>query len=173
MTVLCEVEAVLNSRPLLTYLYSEDVEEPLTPSHLLIGKRLLTLPNIYLNSEVPGSSQESVTKRAKYRQSMADHVWRRWRKEYLLELREHSEHHRLVTRKLNVEPIKIGDIAVVHEDNVRRNLWRLGRIESLIYGRGRVVRGAAVELGERNRRSTGRTTSWETLSSRSELNSEQ
>ena len=35
-TILVEVEAVLNSRP-LTYLYSDDVEEPLTPSHLVIG----------------------------------------------------------------------------------------------------------------------------------------
>ena len=42
-TIFAEVEAVLNSRP-LTYLYSDDVEEPLTPSHLVIGRRLLTLP---------------------------------------------------------------------------------------------------------------------------------
>ena len=42
-TILVEVEAVLNSRP-LTYLYSDDVEEPLTPWHIVIGQRLLTLP---------------------------------------------------------------------------------------------------------------------------------
>ena len=42
-TILVEVEAVLNSRP-LTYLHSDDVEEPLTPWHLVIGQRLLTLP---------------------------------------------------------------------------------------------------------------------------------
>ena len=44
LTLFTEVEAVLNSRP-LTYISSEDVEEPLTPSHLLIGYRILTLPN--------------------------------------------------------------------------------------------------------------------------------
>ena len=37
-TVMTEVEAVLNSRP-LTYVYSEDIETPLTPSHLVMGKR--------------------------------------------------------------------------------------------------------------------------------------
>ena len=42
-TILVEVEAVLNSRP-LTYLHSDDVEELLTPWHLVIGQRLLTLP---------------------------------------------------------------------------------------------------------------------------------
>ena len=42
-TVPVEVDAVLNSRP-LTYPYCDDVEEPLTPSHLTIGRRLLGLP---------------------------------------------------------------------------------------------------------------------------------
>ena len=44
LTLITEVEAVHNSRP-LTYVSSEDVEEPLTPSHLLIGYRILTLPD--------------------------------------------------------------------------------------------------------------------------------
>lgn len=35
LTLVTEVEAVLNSRP-LTYVTAEDVEEPLTPSHLLV-----------------------------------------------------------------------------------------------------------------------------------------
>ena len=52
MTVLTEVEAVLNSRP-LTYVYAEDVEEPLTPSHLLIGEILLTLRDTQQSNEVP------------------------------------------------------------------------------------------------------------------------
>ena len=43
LTLLCEVEAVLNSRP-ITYVYCEDVETPLTPSHLVLGKHLLTFP---------------------------------------------------------------------------------------------------------------------------------
>ena len=40
-TVMSKVEAVVNSRP-LTYVYSEDIETPLTPSHLVMGKCLLT-----------------------------------------------------------------------------------------------------------------------------------
>ncbi|XP_068728837.1 uncharacterized protein [Montipora capricornis] len=39
LTVLTEVQGVLNSRP-LTYVYGDDIEEPLTPSHLMIGRRL-------------------------------------------------------------------------------------------------------------------------------------
>ena len=43
LTLVIEVEAVLNSHP-LSYVSSEDVEEPLTPSHLLMGFRVMTLP---------------------------------------------------------------------------------------------------------------------------------
>ena len=41
--MLAEIEAVLNSRP-LSYVPSEDIEEPITPSHLFVGRRILYLP---------------------------------------------------------------------------------------------------------------------------------
>ena len=40
--MLCEIEIVVNSRP-LTYLY-EEADEALTPSHLAIGRSLLNEP---------------------------------------------------------------------------------------------------------------------------------
>ena len=43
-TALVEVKAILNSHP-LTYVSFDDSEEPLTPSHLLVGCRLLSLPD--------------------------------------------------------------------------------------------------------------------------------
>ena len=44
-TILIEVEAVFNSRP-LTYRYVDiNDASPLTPSHFLCGHRLLTLPD--------------------------------------------------------------------------------------------------------------------------------
>ena len=42
LTLVVETEAVLNSRP-LSYVSSDDLEKPLTPSHLLIGYRVLSL----------------------------------------------------------------------------------------------------------------------------------
>lgn len=44
LTVVIEVEMILNCRP-LSFVSSEDFEEPLTPSHLLCGRRLMSLPD--------------------------------------------------------------------------------------------------------------------------------
>ena len=44
LTVVIEVEMILNCRP-LSFVSSEDFEEPLTPSHLLCGRRMMSLPD--------------------------------------------------------------------------------------------------------------------------------
>ena len=44
LILVVETEAVLNSRP-LSYISSDDLEEPLTPSHMLISYRVLSLPD--------------------------------------------------------------------------------------------------------------------------------
>lgn len=50
LTAIAEVELVLNSRP-LTYVSAEDLEEPLTPSHLMYGRRIMSLPDHLINEE--------------------------------------------------------------------------------------------------------------------------
>jgi len=59
LTVLTEVECILNSRP-LTYLYPDDLEEPLTPSHLISGRRLLSLPDTTRSGADNSSTGETV-----------------------------------------------------------------------------------------------------------------
>ena len=43
VSTVAEIESIINSRP-LSYISAEDTEEPLTPSHLFIGRRVLNLP---------------------------------------------------------------------------------------------------------------------------------
>ena len=51
-TVTTEVEAAVNSRP-MTYLYSDIGDgNPLTPSHFLVGHRLLALPDLLRETDV-------------------------------------------------------------------------------------------------------------------------
>ena len=56
LTVVVKIECVLNSRP-LTYVSSEDTEEPLTSSHLLTGRRLLSLPDKFAVTEEESTNQ--------------------------------------------------------------------------------------------------------------------
>ena len=54
LTVPTEVECILNPRP-LTYLYPDDLEEP---SHLISGRRLLSLPDTTRSGADNSSTRE-------------------------------------------------------------------------------------------------------------------
>ena len=80
LTVVVEAEAILNSRP-LSYVSTEDLEEPLTPSHLLCGRRLLTLPDDDTGDApefVPQADRSDLTKRLRHLSNVMNHFWRRW-----------------------------------------------------------------------------------------------
>ena len=86
-TLITEV-GVINSR-LISYVSSDDTEEPLTPAHLLCSKRLLRLPDsiCYINEEY-GVSREHLTRRLVHLNKLLSDFWNRWQTEYLLELRD-------------------------------------------------------------------------------------
>uniref|UniRef100_A0A1X7UB03 DUF5641 domain-containing protein n=1 Tax=Amphimedon queenslandica TaxID=400682 RepID=A0A1X7UB03_AMPQE len=44
LTAVIEIEMIINSLP-LSYVTQDDLDEPITPSHLLIGRRLTSLPD--------------------------------------------------------------------------------------------------------------------------------
>ena len=82
-TILTEVEMTINSRP-LTYIYESDSFETITPSHLVIGRRLQT--NIPTNAELTDEfdcSQEDYTRRVQYLQHTLDQFWNTFHKDYL------------------------------------------------------------------------------------------
>ena len=58
ITVLTEITSVLNSRP-LTYVYEDEIEELLTPSHLMLGRRLLS--NGTVTESAAGQSQSQLS----------------------------------------------------------------------------------------------------------------
>ena len=147
-TIVSEIEGVLNSRP-LTYLYSNELEEPLTPSQLVIGKRLLNMPE-YTSEEEDFSNEtpNDARKREQYLSKVMAHYWRRWKREYLVDLREYQ---RMQWRTRHRPEISKGDVVTIeNEHNRNRLLWKLGKVEELIKGRDNVIRGARVRLANGN-----------------------
>ena len=139
LTILLEVEGTLNCRP-LTYEYDEIGAEVLTPSHLLFGRRLVSLPDEVCEEEEEG--ENGFLKRFRYLAKKRLHFWNRWRREYLTDLREYHKHGK---RELAVE-LQVGDVVLVKEDNIKRNCWKMGKVEELVVGKDGVVRGAKVKV---------------------------
>lgn len=154
LTIVTEVEAILNSRP-LSYVTVDDIEEPLTPSHLICGRRLLNLPDSTEKGTQDDDQEVStsdLSRRMKHLSNLMNHFWLRWRNEYLLELREVHRHS--AKKRGKADAVKTGDVVIVHDDDQPRGLWRLGRIERLIVGSDNQVRGAVVKVKTKKRKPT-------------------
>ncbi|XP_020614969.1 uncharacterized protein LOC110053118 [Orbicella faveolata] len=149
LTLVVEIECVLNSRP-LTYVFSEDRVEPLTPSHLLTGRRLLSIPDESIVAEEESSDVEILTRRQRYVTSLSSHFWSRWKREYVVELREH---HRALEKGAasNSPSVETGDIVTAMEEGMsNRGMWKLGKVADVYPGNDGVVRGATVEVASSN-----------------------
>ena len=81
---------ILNSKP-LSYVSSEDIKEPLMPSHLSIEHRVLNLPDTVVtygggdHDEDIDVSQESLSKRARHLSVIMERFWKQWKTGYLLQ----------------------------------------------------------------------------------------
>ena len=145
-TVLVEIEAMLNDRP-LTYVSDEVSDpQPLTPSHFLYGRKLTSLPHdIFDTDELSdptfGSSSSDLQRRAVLMAEVQNQFCRRWSSEYLNSLRDRD---RNIGKGLTENQIKKGDIVLVHEDNTPRVKWSLARVEELVYGNDGLVRSASI-----------------------------
>ena len=118
-TLLCEVENILNDRPLTTSSEDPNDLEPLTPNHLLLQRKQPLLPPGLFNKD------DCYTRRRwKQTQYLADLFWKRWVREYLPNLQERQKWNRV---KQNLKP---GDIVMILDDNAPRSSWLLGRVMS-------------------------------------------
>ncbi|XP_045213485.2 uncharacterized protein LOC123564176 [Mercenaria mercenaria] len=138
-TTLTEVEAILNDRP-LTYVISENTDpEPITPSHLLTGRRITAISDATDPSTII-RNQQIITKRVRVQHELIHRWWARLKSDYVTSLRErHTQSGR------NEQTIRIGDVVQVHDDSSRL-LWKLA-VEELVPGRDGLIRAAKIRTG--------------------------
>ena len=154
VTTLAEIESVINSRP-LTYVSAGDMEEPLTPSHLIVGRRILSLPDHLSHLDDIGDEEfalnpAQLTRRMKHLANILNHFWDRWRSEYLSELREVHSYTAKRQTKSKHSVVSVGDVVVVYDEHLPRGLWKLGKIVSVMKGRDGFIRGATVKIGNKD-----------------------
>ena len=135
-TVLTQIEACLNSRPLTPLPCEEDIQV-LTPGHFLIGKPLQAIPD-------PPSSSHSVTtlRRWELCQHLVQHFWKRWSTEYLTTLQKMQKWH------ATGRNIVIGDIVVIQETGLVPDHWPLARVIRTYPGDDGVVRAVTVKTSK-------------------------
>ena len=132
VTLMCEVESILNSRPLTTI--SDDPRDlrPLTPAHLLTLRSSEGPP--CLTTEADCYSR----KRWRQVQYLADAFWRRWVREYLPTLQERKKWD---TAQRN---LRVDDLVLVADDKLPRSSWLLGRVVRVECDESGNVRKASV-----------------------------
>ncbi|XP_055604940.1 uncharacterized protein LOC129753170 [Uranotaenia lowii] len=128
-TLLVQVEACLNSRPITQQSDDPNDLEPLTPAHFWLGSSLQALPERDL-SNIPVNRLD----KTQLIQQKVQQIWNRWRKEYLSQLQARTKRW---NKNVNIE---IGRLVVICDDNVPPIHWKMGRISEVHPGQDGIVR---------------------------------
>lgn len=117
LTLVCEVEAIVNGRPITKV--SDDARDPeaLTPNHLLLLRAGPSLPPGYFEK-----SDNYSRRRWRQVQYLADVFWKRWTREYLPSLQERQKWEKASRN------FAVGDVVLVLDESLPRCSWPLGRV---------------------------------------------
>ena len=115
-TVICQVESIINCRP-LTYVSSDNLEETLTPFHLMFGRNILQSSSYRqkTNTDEQMNVDDSV-KRVNYMRTLISHYWKQFSSSYLNELRQQNIYRNKLTRGSTSQPLQLGDVVLIRDD---------------------------------------------------------
>ena len=134
-TFLCEVEFILNSRPLTPVSTDPRDQHPLTPNDILISR----------NTEIPAGlfQKNDLHSKKLWRQAqyLAEQFWVRWRKSYVPLLQERAVGQR------SRPNLMVGDVVVLADSSVPRGNWPFGLIKAVKTSSDGLVRSATVLTG--------------------------
>ncbi|XP_071056073.1 uncharacterized protein [Onthophagus taurus] len=145
-TILTQIEAVLNSRPLSAMTEDPNDLQPLTPAHFLCLEPL--------NASVvdPDVTQVPINRldRWKLIQKMVQDFWKRWHVEYLYSLQQRGKWN------ASSPTPSIGDLVLIRNEQRPPLQWETGRIEEVHPGIDGVIR--VITIKTKNGRLTRPTT---------------
>jgi hypothetical protein len=133
-TILTQIEAILNSRPLCKLSENSEEGEALTPGHFLIGRTLISLPQPSV-LQIPSNRLDHY----QYLQRIVQEYWKEWSTEYLCQMQQRSKW------RQPQENLEIGQIVLIIEDNLPPTKWCMGRIIQTFPGNDSLLRVVTIQ----------------------------
>ncbi|XP_062534893.1 uncharacterized protein LOC134204080 [Armigeres subalbatus] len=134
LTVLTQMEAVMNSRPLTPLSNDPDDYEALTPGHFLIQRPLTAIPEPDLDG-IPENRLAAYQKAQRYTQLL----WKKWSQLYLSDL------HNRTKWTVRRENIAVGTMVVLKDEKLPPLSWLLGRVTETYAGKDGNIRVVTVK----------------------------
>ncbi|XP_024882812.1 uncharacterized protein LOC112461708, partial [Temnothorax curvispinosus] len=137
-TVLCEIEAILNSRPLVPLTSDPNDLGYLSPGHFLVGSPLNSFPARNL-------TDVNTNKLLRWQvvEQMRQHFWHRWSSEYLNSLQERHK-----WKMSKGQQLKLDQLVLIKQQGVAPLQWITGRIEDIHLGSDGLARSAKVRTSK-------------------------
>lgn len=129
-SALCEIEFLINARPLTFVSLDSEDDDALTPNHILLGSP---------SGCKPFNTDNNLRQCWKQNQAFVDRFWHRWVKEYLPIITKRSKWFQ------KCPPVNINDIVIVVDENLPRNCWPKGRIIDRVLAKDGQVRRVVVK----------------------------
>ena len=124
-------------------MYSGELDEVLTQSHLIIGKQLIS-PCCYIPTKVREGNEQTMHYRVKYLNLLMSYYETRWKKEYLTELREFI---RIVTDYCETNKSWERHI---EEEGLPRCRWKMGKVLKLLRSKDGYIQGCRLHVYNEN-----------------------
>lgn len=137
-TILCEIEAILNSRPLTPLSDDPNDLAYLTLGHFLVGGALNSLPC----TDLSDVSENRLLRWQRVEQSR-QHFWLRWSNEYLHCLQQRTKWK--TNKGVQLSP---NQLVLVKQQNLAPLQWILGRVQSVHSGSDGIPRTATVKTAK-------------------------
>lgn len=132
-TLLTQIEACMNSRPIIPIPSNPDDRAFLTPGHFLIGEPLMSFPE-------PVCQVDTLSRLSRWQliQRCRQLIWKRWSADYLSQLQQRSK---WLQKEPNLRP---GRLVLLKEDNAPPLTWPTGIVEETHPGADGLVRVVTV-----------------------------
>jgi len=113
-TFMCEVSAIINSRPIAQIAYDPDEPNVMTPA-ILLTQKTCQLSGLTTTENV----REIYASQWKYVQVLSNTFWKRCKQGYLQSLQKRHKW------QVEQENVRVGDIVILREQESHRNHWPL------------------------------------------------